>query len=62
MKRRGVQIIEEALLIIVALMAIAITLGALNQIHLKLEELLKKVWDGLEWFFKTVFYFLPQGD
>ena len=57
--RRGVQIIEEALLIIVALMAIALTLGALNQINVRLQDFLQKVWDGFEWLFKTVFYFLP---
>jgi hypothetical protein len=60
MKRRGVQILEEALLIIVALMAIAVTIGALGQVQAKIDEIVQKTWEGLDWLFRTIFYFLPR--
>jgi Flp pilus assembly pilin Flp len=60
MRRRGVQIIEEALLIVVALIALSITIGALGQVQAKLDTLFTKAWEGLDWLFKTVFYFIPE--
>ena len=60
MRRRGVQILEEALLIVVALIALSITVGALGQIQAKLDEVFTQAWKGLDWLFKTVFYFLPE--
>ena len=59
MKKRGVQILEEALLIVVALMAIAVTIGAFGQVQTKIDEILQKTWEGLDWLFRTIFYFLP---
>lgn len=59
MRREGVQIIEEALLILVALIAIALTMGVATTIQDKVNEIIKKVWEGLDWLFKTTFYFLP---
>ncbi len=59
MKRKGVQIIEEALLILVALIAIALTIGVATNIQEKVSEVIQKVWEGLDWLFKTTFYFLP---
>jgi len=58
-KRKGVQIIEEALLILVALIAIALTIGVATNIQEKVSEVIQKVWEGLDWLFKTTFYFLP---
>ena len=60
MKKEGVQIIEEALLILVAFIAIGITLAALGQLQSKINEIISKIWDGLNWLYKTMFYFLPQ--
>lgn len=59
LRRKGVQIIEEALLILVALMAIAVTVGVATNIQDKVNEIIQKVWEGLDWLFKTTFYFLP---
>lgn len=59
LRRRGVQIIEEALLILVALIAIALTIGVATNIQEKVNEIIQKVWEGLDWLFKTTFYFLP---
>lgn len=59
MRRCGVQILEEALLIIVALMGIAIAIGMLGTLQAKVQEVLSRLWDGLMWLFKTVFYFIP---
>ena len=59
LRRKGVQIVEEALLILVALMAIAVTVGVATNIQDKVNEIIQKVWEGLDWLFKTTFYFLP---
>lgn len=59
MRREGVQIIEEALLILVALIAIALTMGVATGVQEKVNEIIQKVWESLDWLFKTTFYFLP---
>jgi len=58
--RRGAQIIEEALLIAVALAAIAIAIGALGQVQEKLNMIFEEIWNAFDWFFRSVFYFLPR--
>ncbi len=58
MGRRGVQIIEESLLIIVALLALAITVGAADMIYQKINELIKAVFDALNWWKGTLFPWL----
>ncbi len=58
MKRRGAQIVEEGLLIIIALMAIGITIGAANTIYAKIEEMIQSLFDTLNWWWDTLFPFL----
>ncbi len=58
MKRRGVQIIEESLLIVVALLAIAITIGAADMIYQKLNEIIQAVFESFNWWKETLFPFL----
>ena len=60
MKRRGVQILEEALLILVAFIAIGLSIAALGQIQDRINEFINKIWEGLNWLYKTMFYFLPD--
>ncbi len=60
MRRRGVQIIEESLLIIVALLAIAITIGAADMIYQKLTEIIQGIFDALNWWKGTLFPFLGE--
>jgi len=60
MKRKGVQILEEALLILVAFIAIGLSIAALGQIQDRINEFIDKMWEGLNWLYKTMFYFLPD--
>ncbi|HEW93610.1 MAG TPA: hypothetical protein ENF47_02770 [Thermoprotei archaeon] len=60
MKRKGVQILEEALLILVAFIAIGLSIAALGQIQDRINEFIDKIWEGLNWLYKTMFYFLPD--
>ncbi len=60
MRRRGVQIIEESLLIIVALLAIVITIGAADMIYQKLTEIIQGIFDALNWWKGTLFPFLGE--
>ncbi len=60
MNRKGVQILEEALLILVAFIAIGLSIAALGQIQDKINEFIDKIWEGLNWLYKTMFYFLPD--
>ncbi len=57
-KRRGAQIIEEGLLIIVALLAIGITIGAANTIYTRIQEAIQALFDTLQWWWDTLFPFL----
>ena len=59
MRRRGAQIIEEALLILIAFIAIGITMAAFGQIQNRINDIINKLWDGLDWLYKTMFYFMP---
>ncbi|HIE37357.1 TPA: hypothetical protein EYP83_04225 [Candidatus Geothermarchaeota archaeon] len=60
MRRLGVQIIEESLLIIVALLAIAITVGAADLIYQKLNEIIQGIFDALNWWKDTLFPFMGE--
>ncbi len=60
MKRRGVQILEEALLIIMAFLGLAIAIGAVSKVSGQLESIFNQIWDGLDWLLKTLFYWLPE--
>lgn len=59
-RRKGAQIVEEALLILIAFIAIGITLSAMGQIQHKIEEIVKQLWNGLDWLYKTMFFFAPE--
>ena len=60
MKREGAQILEEALLILIAFIAIGITMAAFGQIQSRINDIINKLWDGLDWLYKTMFYFMPS--
>ncbi len=57
-RRRGAQIIEEGLLIIVALLGIGIAMGAANMIYEKIQEAIQAFFDAVQWWWDTLFPFL----
>lgn len=60
MRKRGVQILEEALLIIMAFLGLAIAMGAINKVFSRLDTIFSQIWEGIDWLLKTLFYWLPD--
>jgi|Deesub1362B_J571_1020462.scaffolds.fasta_scaffold00004_334 hypothetical protein len=59
-RRKGVQILEETLLIIMAFIGLAVAMGAINKITTQLDAIFNQLWEGLDWLLKTLFYWLPE--
>lgn len=60
MRKRGVQILEEALLIIMAFLGLAIAMGTINKVFSQLDTIFSQIWEGIDWLLKTLFYWLPD--
>jgi len=60
MKRKGVQILEEALLVIMAFIGLSIALGLLSKVGGQIQGIFSEIWKALDYLLKTMFYWLPQ--